>query len=437
MLVPEFSNNSETSLSAGITDTVTAIPVVDASVFSEWVVDAWGPYYGRYQLLTLDDGVNIEIVKMTDANITTNVLTVVREQEGTTKAAFSVATKIAARLTAETLRAGWFGRDQGYDLQEIGLYAIDLVSNRNHYFEAANGDRSVVIGYRSGCWSPDAIVIGNNADSDDTDSLFAVAIGGASSVRFDCTYSVALGYGAYAGNATVAAEGVVAVGLSSEATLTGGVGIGRYASAEGLYSVAIGDNTNVADDGTGGIAIGYYAKTATSKVQGIAIGSDTDALDDNAIAIGQGAQATLPKTHVITGLSTIMDSGSETDIPLHYCGQENILMSKIIDFKTLLDDAVTITLPTGGTFFPDELGIIPTGISGVTLQPDISFGITGNTTALLASTTVVTAAVSGRDRFTSLVTSAGQTSLTMSVKTAATGTTFSGRVYFKGIFVED
>lgn len=64
-----FSNNASTTLSAGISNAVTTIAVVDGSLFQS-------PTGGDFELLTITDGTNWEVVKVTAR--ATNTLTVVR-----------------------------------------------------------------------------------------------------------------------------------------------------------------------------------------------------------------------------------------------------------------------------------------------------------------------------------------------------------------------
>ena len=92
-----FKNNAETTLSGGINDSVTTISVASAAVFP--TPDANNVFFA-----TLDDGTNVETVKVT--GISSNDLTVVREQDNTSAAAFSTGTKIELRLNAKVLDMG-------------------------------------------------------------------------------------------------------------------------------------------------------------------------------------------------------------------------------------------------------------------------------------------------------------------------------------------
>jgi hypothetical protein len=92
-----FKNNAETTLSSGINDSVTTVPVTSAAVFP--TPDANNVFFA-----TIDDGTNIEVVKVTA--ISSNDLTVVRAQDNTSASAFSSGANIELRLTAKILEMG-------------------------------------------------------------------------------------------------------------------------------------------------------------------------------------------------------------------------------------------------------------------------------------------------------------------------------------------
>jgi hypothetical protein len=245
--------------------------------------------------------------------------------------------------------------------------------------------------------------------------------------------SLSIGQSAYA-----VGDDSVVVGALARASRSS-VNIGNYTYSSG-EAVAVGDSANVMN--WSGIAIGYgtvvdYA--AGDAYGGIAIGAYASVTGQySSIAIGEDSINRLSECHVITGMRlTRKDDGeSASSEHVNYTGSQSTVFSKEIDLKTLADDVATITIPTGATFFVDEIGLIVTLASGVSTQPDVSFGITGNTTSILASTASTKAAAKGRDIFTPL-SKDGVNSLTASVKTAATGTTLKGRFYWKGILVED
>ena len=86
-----FKNNANTVLTSDISSSATSIPVQSGGVFPSLSS-------GQFFLCTIDDDTHHEIVKVTA--ISSNTLTVVRAQEGTTARAFSTSNTIEARLTA-------------------------------------------------------------------------------------------------------------------------------------------------------------------------------------------------------------------------------------------------------------------------------------------------------------------------------------------------
>jgi len=92
-----FKNNAKTTLSSGVNDSTTTIPVTEGSVFP--VADATN---GTFFFATLDDDTNNEIVKVTasSGSAGNQNLTVVRAQESTSARAFSSGNKVELRMTA-------------------------------------------------------------------------------------------------------------------------------------------------------------------------------------------------------------------------------------------------------------------------------------------------------------------------------------------------
>jgi len=95
-----FKNNAKTTLSSGVNDSTTTIPVTDGSVFPQ--IDATDPALDVFFFATLDDDTNNEIVKVTASSGSSGNqnLTVVRAQESTSARAFSSGDKVELRLTA-------------------------------------------------------------------------------------------------------------------------------------------------------------------------------------------------------------------------------------------------------------------------------------------------------------------------------------------------
>ena len=87
----KFTNNAETTLASGINSSVTSLTVASSSGFPTITT-------GEYFYVTLDDGTNNEIVKVTAVSGTT--WTIVRAQDNTTARSFSSSNKVELRVTA-------------------------------------------------------------------------------------------------------------------------------------------------------------------------------------------------------------------------------------------------------------------------------------------------------------------------------------------------
>ena len=97
-----------------------------------------------------------------------------------------------------------------------------------------------------------------------------------------------------------------------------------------------------------------------------------------------------------------------------------------------------ITMPTGGTFFVDEIGVVASSATAVVTQPTIQFGNSGDRDAFYApAITTLLTAVRTREVLTPIAVAAGQTTLSAGMTTAGNGTAYKIRFYWKGIFVED
>jgi len=92
-----YSNNASTSLSAGINNSTTTIPIASASGFP---TIGTGEYY--FGTIANTNNTKIEVVKVTAG---TTSLTVTRAQGGTTAQAFSSGDNFQLRVTADTLLA--------------------------------------------------------------------------------------------------------------------------------------------------------------------------------------------------------------------------------------------------------------------------------------------------------------------------------------------
>ena len=93
----KFSNNAATTLAANVTNSATTITVADGSVFPTLAGT-------DFTFITLEDvDSNREIVKLTA--VSSNTLTIVRAQDGSSARAYSTNDKVELRLTAALLNA--------------------------------------------------------------------------------------------------------------------------------------------------------------------------------------------------------------------------------------------------------------------------------------------------------------------------------------------
>lgn len=275
-----FSNNASSNLSAGIDGVTTTIVLVDGSAFSS-------PAAGQYAMATLQEGSSIEIVKITAR--TTNTLTVVRAQEGTSGTAFTTAATLSERMTAGTL-GGFAQVDNGGDAR--GANSITLQPGRTTASYVASGANATAVGYSTTAAGASSVSIGDAAD---------VPAGG--------TGAVAVGQTAVANavDALCVGHGGAAEGVSS-------VAVGKYAWGAENYGIAIGDSAQTGQASAGtveidAVAIGHNAKayqldcvaigelavagvsTGTAARYSVALGPSTSATATSAIAIGNGATA--------------------------------------------------------------------------------------------------------------------------------------------------
>jgi hypothetical protein len=120
----KIKNNAWGTLAANITDAETEITLVDASRFPAIVVENDEYFFG-----TLINSLNdLEIVKVTE--ITGNILTVVRGQEGTVARPYSQSDKFEQRITAQTIEDLYTQNSQdAQDAQDGAEAARDEVLN--------------------------------------------------------------------------------------------------------------------------------------------------------------------------------------------------------------------------------------------------------------------------------------------------------------------
>lgn len=277
-----------------------------------------------------------------------------------------------------------------------GAAAMDLQASHSAVTQVASGENSTAIGSNSTASGARSTASG----------YYCTASG---------NYSVAIGSAV-----TASAPNSLSVGSDSDASASGSSTFGNDNVASGNLSTAIGSKNQAS--GAKSTASGYYSSAAA----------------DGSTASGFYAAARIVNTTNICGPQICRrDDGEAAGKNFHsFCGTQVILRTNEVSLKAAATH--TITLPSGCHFFPDECGVNVTSLNTLTIQPTISFGITGSNAALKAAaiTTALTAQFS-RERFQTLLTAAGQTTLTATVTVGATATTLLGTFYLKGILIED
>ena len=115
-----LANNAITTLASGINDTATSISVSSATDFPS--ISGSQFFY-----VTIDDGTNIEIVKVT--GVSGSTFTVVRAQDDTSAASFSTGVTVAIRITKLILKDNvttTLGALAGQTIADSGNLTLDV-----------------------------------------------------------------------------------------------------------------------------------------------------------------------------------------------------------------------------------------------------------------------------------------------------------------------
>jgi hypothetical protein len=202
-------------------------------------------------------------------------------------------------------------------------------------------------------------------------------------------------------------------------------------NADGDRAIAIGKGAEA--DGEDGISVGNNSK---AKRRGVSIGRQCESLQDS-VAIGY-AQAVnsryslLSSWPISTSRNSTIGGNCANGSEVYFFGNEiNLKSAAAVSFASE-------NIPANTLLFPTEVGLIITEADTVTGQPEISWGETGNTASLLASTATTGMTAAGhKEEFKTLLKNSGIASIAAEVHVAATGTTLKGRLYVKGIIVEN
>jgi trimeric autotransporter adhesin len=299
-----------------------------------------------------------------------------------------------------------------------------------------NTDSVVTLGYQAVSLGASTVAIGTSANIGSGGNN-TVAVGTSTSASTD---AVAIGKGA-----TASAQYAVALGGSistdiAEATILGSIAIGAGADAKtGNYATAIGYNASTT--GVNAIAIGQG--TTNTGEEAITIGKGSQATTKGSVAIGSDMYSDAQYAAVIGGPLMVHKTGSAsadaaTTIKF-FSGAETIISTEAVSLTADIDgtnNVRTITIPSGTSFYVDEVGVILCEATVIT-QPTVQFGVTGTLDKFYgpAITTNLTA-LRKREKVVITAGGDGETSLvaTMTVQGSGTGKI---RFYFKGILVRD
>lgn len=229
-------------------------------------------------------------------------------------------------------------------------------------------------------------------------------------------YSVASGY-----NNTASGNHSTACGYNNTASASWGTSaVGHENTASTNQASAFGHNNTASGHSSSAFGFGCAASGLNSS----AFGYQAIARPDNTTNIGGG---------IIIRADNTEGAGNEF---VAYSGVTNVVMTKYIDLTST--STYTITVPTGCSFFVDEVGIIIINSASVTGQPTVEFGWTGTLAGLIApvaTTNLLTA--NSREVYTSLLSYDGLKTLTFTITSGAAASSITGRAYFKGLLVED
>ena len=235
-------------------------------------------------------------------------------------------------------------------------------------------------------------------------------------------------------------------------TCTSGVGdasaFGSLSKAQHSSASAIGYNNTAS--GCYSSAFGWQT-TASGKAS-VVMGHNSQATVCQASAFGAYAKAEVECTTNIGGPIIIKKDSLQTagtDF-MQFSGVETVLMTKEID----LTSAATclIRIPAGSTFWVNEIGIVVTCTDAVSVQPTFDIGMTDtnnvstyNNFYVASLQPISISNITGRNRERyipdnpdyGLDGSATYHTLKFTLTTVATATKMCGRIYYKGLLVEN
>ena len=240
-----LANNASTTLASGVNDSATSITVASATGFPS--ISGSQFFY-----VTLDDGTNVEIVKVTGVSGTT--FTIVRAQDDTSASAFSTGTTVAIRITKLVLKdnvVATLGALAGQTIADSGDLTLDVAGDI--ILDAADNqiffkDAGTLIGTLSMTGS-DLKFISN---ANDKDIIFAGTDGGSEVVALTLDMSgsgqAIFNSSVFVGNHLYLVDNKIA----------------HFGAGEDLKIFHDSNNSKISHTGTGGLYIGCLLYTSPS-----------------------------------------------------------------------------------------------------------------------------------------------------------------------------
>lgn len=408
-----YTNNAVAPLAATITSGATTIGL--GTGFANFAT----PTGGDYQIATITDGTNIEIIKITARSGSS--LTVVRGQEGTTAQAWTdTVSTVSARITA-----GMLGRLH----QSIGsgTDSTTVASGEVSVAPVASGTGAVAIGNRASASGTGAFAIGAYSDASGN---YANAIGeNSSATAFNATaigrFATAQGASSFAGPFAFNYVGLSWVFgghpvIPRDNFSFGGESTASMAGAEGNLATPYVDLGNIPP----------WA-SATAYIDGDVVRPTSDNGKQYHLWFEDYAATAIP--------NTMTSPGTEPTWPTSAYDSVEASASPYTEWICLdMLNGFVLNLPDNVLFFPTEFGFVCTKYANVTAAPYVSIGTAASPNLYVNNQqlTGITGALQIQ-RLTPL-TNTAITELQFKLNTKATGTNsqFHGRFYAKGLFIQ-
>ena len=379
------------------------------------------PTGGDFQMLTISNGVNTEIVKLMSR--AGDAFTVVRAQEGTAAQDWAAgSTTISARLTAGML--GQLVQNLGSDTLSVAISSDSSASPAaaSGYADVAVGDgalasgaNSAAVGWRAKSLGQHSVALGSQSRAE---GRSAVAIGdqAGAHARDSCaigttTHNYTRSSWTFHGHPVIQRDDFL-FGVGSTAYMTG---------AEGSFATSFVDLGNVPPWQPGAVYTdGDVVRPTTDN--GLQYHLWRDAYSASAIPNTFTSPTTEPGWSMSPEGSVWVESGP--DWAAWIC----------VDIL----NGFTLSVPPNTLFFPTELGFICFKHANVTAAPYVSVG-TDASPGLYVNSQQLSAITSALQiqRFAPLINTA-VTELKFKLNTKASGTNsqFHGRFYAKGLFIQ-